>query len=169
MLIFNQIDLQCPVGLIATKGNVRFGVISTQITNQVQCLNSEVKDFVTANTAKFTDTKPYTNCSLGMDTDYLTEYINTECDNKTSCSVKLPFDKLYTKTYIDLFNPSVIIGEEDFDSGHCGNYASFFIQYPCLIPEHFKDTRQMYGLLIGCITVFIYLYMLVYLDYVNCV
>jgi len=37
-LIFNKIDLSCPVGRIATEGHVRYGVISSQIVNQVQCL-----------------------------------------------------------------------------------------------------------------------------------
>lgn len=31
------------------------------------------------------------------------------------------------------------------------------------------DQRRIEGLLIGCITVFIYLYVIVYLDYIKCV
>jgi hypothetical protein len=38
-----------------------------------------------------------------------------------------------------------------------------------LIPEKLKDERKIGGLFIGCITVFIYLFMLVYLDYISCV
>jgi len=142
-LLFGEIQLQCKVGRIATKGNVKYGVISTQITNQVQCLQSEVTKFVKSKPDKFTTANPYTDCSLGMDTDYMTDYINTACNNKTSCAVKLPFDKLYTEPYRKLFNPSVIVDEETFDSGHCGNLAAFFIQYPCLIPEDYKDERKI--------------------------
>jgi hypothetical protein len=126
-LIFGQIDLQCTVGRIASKGNVKFGVISSQVTNQVQCLQSEVTKFVKSEPTKFTTANPYTDCSLGMDTDYMTNYINDECNNKTKCTVNLPYDKLYTEPYYKLFNPSVIIDEESFDSGHCGNNAAFFI------------------------------------------
>lgn len=52
--------------------------------------------------------------------------------------------------------------------GTCGNQAAFYIQYPCLIPARFKEPRQVAGLFVGCITVFIYLFVLVYLDYIKC-
>ena len=46
-----------------------------------------------------------------------------------------------------------------------------FVQVPCIIPwkEGRPHARQIEGLAVGCIAVFIYLYTLVYFDYIRCV
>ena len=63
-------------------------------------------------------------------------YIDTLCNDKINCSLELTYDKIYTQNINDVFNPS-----QPFNTQHCGNYASFFIQYPCLIPPNYKDDR----------------------------
>ena len=53
--------------------------------------------------------------------------------------------------------------------GACGDDAYFFIQAPCKLPVNKMEQRQVQGLMIGCIAVFIYLYTLVYIDYIRSV
>lgn len=42
-----------------------------------------------------------------------------------------------------------------------------YVQLPCEIPISLKETRHLFGLLAGCIGVFVYLYVLVYIDFVK--
>jgi len=44
-----------------------------------------------------------------------------------------------------------------------------FIQVPCVLSEAEMSHRKIIGLFIGCLAIFIYLYTLVYLDYVQVV
>lgn len=53
--------------------------------------------------------------------------------------------------------------------GQCGTKAYFFMQAPCLVQSKFGSTRQIEGLVVGCIAVFIYLFTLIYFDYIRCV
>lgn len=41
-----------------------------------------------------------------------------------------------------------------------------YLQMPCLIPEDMKIDRQIFGLFAGCVVCFIYLFTIVYFDYV---
>jgi|TARA_B110001450_G_scaffold143295_1_gene134091 hypothetical protein len=49
-LIFNAIDLHCPVGRIHTEGKMKYGIISNQVTNQIYCEPETLKEYVVANT-----------------------------------------------------------------------------------------------------------------------
>ena len=53
--------------------------------------------------------------------------------------------------------------------GQCGEDAYLFVQAPCLVPKQLLERRALNGLFIGCIGVFIYLFVLVYIDYVKSV
>jgi len=150
---------------------MKLGVISSQVTNQIYC-EPESFDAYVKSEKKFTTADPFTNCTSNLALDVLTEKINTDCDNKTSCNIPLLSENLYSNEYFPYTKP---YSTEDkskvdaFNKGHCGHHSAFFIQYPCLIPQKFKEDRKLYGLFIGCITVFIYLFVLVYLDYIKCV
>jgi len=52
---------------------------------------------------------------------------------------------------------------------YCNWRSYVYIQAPCVIPSKYKAERQIFGLLVGCIGVFTYLYTLSYMDYVACV
>ena len=40
---------------------------------------------------------------------------------------------------------------------------------PCLIEKSASEQREIFGLVTGCLAVFVYLYSLVYFDYIKCV
>lgn len=54
-------------------------------------------------------------------------------------------------------------------SPECDKEAYFFVQYACEVPEEYKTDRMVYGLAAGTIAVFIYLWTVIYFDYIQCV
>ena len=52
---------------------------------------------------------------------------------------------------------------------YCGDKAKFFVQIPCLIPEDLKVDRKVDGLMFGSLTVFVYLFVVIYFDYIKCI
>jgi hypothetical protein len=57
----------------------------------------------------------------------------------------------------------------DGASSECGNDAFVFIQLPCEIEKSQAKLRMIFGLVAGCLSVFVYLFTLVYFDYIKCV
>jgi hypothetical protein len=55
------------------------------------------------------------------------------------------------------------------DATQCGDEAFIYAQMPCLIEETAAQARRLFGLLAGCIAVFIYLFTVVYYDYIKSV
>lgn len=51
----------------------------------------------------------------------------------------------------------------------CSEKSLFFVQYACLTPEKDQGTRRTYGLAIACLSVFVYLFIIVYIDYIKAV
>ena len=51
--------------------------------------------------------------------------------------------------------------------GECGRGAFFYVQVPCTIPQDQAVDRKLFGLLTGCITILIYLFVVVYFDYLK--
>jgi hypothetical protein len=80
--------------------------------------------------------------------------MSKDCDGKNECNFKLK----------DLVTPSGDITSKD---GVCGADAYLFIQVPCKVPHKYLGSRAMCGLVVGCIGVFIYLFVLVYIDYIK--
>lgn len=66
-------------------------------------------------------------------------------------------------------NPTSIFTGAFDASGECGKDAFFYIQAPCILPETagHMDQRQLFGLTTACTAVFIYLFTIVYFDYVK--
>ena len=52
---------------------------------------------------------------------------------------------------------------------HCKEEAYLFVQTPCLVPSENIPQRKITGLFIGCLGVFIYLFVQVFVEYVKCV
>jgi len=52
--------------------------------------------------------------------------LHEECSNKTECNVDWTPKTIYTKG----------IKTYDADSGVCGDLASLYVQYKCMIPKH---------------------------------
>lgn len=47
--------------------------------------------------------------------------------------------------------------------------SNFFVQYACVYPSSQDITRQIYGLIISCLGVFIYCFTIVYFDYIRAI
>ena len=43
------------------------------------------------------------------------------------------------------------------------------MQSPCLIPKKYSNGRFIFGLYCGSVAVFVYLFTMLYIDYINCV
>jgi hypothetical protein len=93
------------------------------------------------------------NCSSYLKFDQLKSSFKKKCDGKESCEFPLT----------GLVNPADVT----VDDGVCGKDAYLFVQAPCIIPKEKMGTRLIAGLVVGCIGVFIYLFMLVYIDYIK--
>lgn len=54
-------------------------------------------------------------------------------------------------------------------SDKCDGNSNLFVQYICEIPQERDANRRVFGLAAGSIAVFIYLFSVVYFDYIACV
>lgn len=77
----------------------------------------------------------------------------SECDGKNNCQINTR----------QLLNAKL---EED---DVCGDDAYLFVQAPCKFPENEERMRDIHGLLIASIGVFIYLFCLNFFDYIKCI
>lgn len=77
----------------------------------------------------------------------------TECNGKNNCQISTRH--LLTKQV-----------EEDDD---CGENGYMFVQAPCKFADSEMTKRQINGLIISCIGVLIYLFCLIFFDYIKCI
>lgn len=77
-----------------------------------------------------------------------------ECKNTTNCNVEWTSENIFKPEFS--FEPN----------GFCGEQASLFIQYRCLIDKDLFTKRKIYGLFIACQSVFVYLFIIIYFDYI---
>eukprot|EP00355_Strombidium_rassoulzadegani_P007408 CAMPEP_0168620868 /NCGR_PEP_ID=MMETSP0449_2-20121227/7377_1 /TAXON_ID=1082188 /ORGANISM="Strombidium rassoulzadegani, Strain ras09" /LENGTH=1171 /DNA_ID=CAMNT_0008661923 /DNA_START=74 /DNA_END=3586 /DNA_ORIENTATION=+ len=135
-----QIDIQ----------NVQFGVMSQHIENKVFCSN-ENQQFIDA----LSDSS-IANCTARLDTAGITKTLTERCTGKAKCEMDLG----------SVYDPSkwTYDGEDQ-----CGDNASFFVQVPCLIKPEDGPIRRIFGLMSGCIAVFIYLFTVIFFDYIKSV
>jgi hypothetical protein len=92
------------------------------------------------------------DCSTKLNNDFIKTELD-KCENKNNCT-------------LDLSNPSAYITGYDAGS-QCGSKAFIYIQAPCIMPDNHGDQRQVFGLITACIAVFIYLFTIVYFDYIK--
>ena len=92
-------------------------------------------------------TSPCTTNSVAI-----TEYLDKTCKGNTNCEINIQeISKHITST----------------DSKCLGNEGTIFIQIPCTFTAEDLNTRQVEGLAIACLGVFICLFFVVYLDYLK--
>jgi hypothetical protein len=90
------------------------------------------------------------NCSKSTDLVEFKKRLTTSCHLKNSCKVD-------------------ITGLQTGSNEECGDNAFVFIQVPCEIERNYAKERLIFGLFVGCSTVFIFLYTVVFFDYVKTV
>mmetsp|Transcript_5223 Transcript_5223/g.8085 ORF Transcript_5223/g.8085 Transcript_5223/m.8085 type:complete len:884 (-) Transcript_5223:266-2917(-) len=124
--------------------------MSSKIENKVFCMNEApvFQDLLKAPNAP-------ANCSDRIDEGGLYLQLKTKCHGKNKCEIKI--DDLYAYTQ------SVSADHE------CGDDALFFLQAPCNIDPDTVNMRQVGGLVGASLAVLIYLFTVVYFDYIKSV
>ena len=124
--------------------NMTYGIMPSNADNKNLCINDKMT----------------TQCNTLLDKPKLFNSLNETCGNKSNCTLPI-FNQFFlatADTTSDLYK-------------NCSNVlkASFFIQIPCIYSENEENTRQIQGLFIGCMGVFIALFFVVYVDYMRSV
>jgi len=92
----------------------------------------------------------HANCSSVVRRDILKKELVDKCHKKQKCTID-------TKKILDL--DKVFGTSEDLElRKQCDDDAYLYIQTPCLVPASQQTTRKLIGLFIGCLGVFIYLF-----------
>lgn len=144
-----EIYLECYSGQMNDK-DFKFGIMANDITNSIYC----TEEAIWADTAN----KDRFNCTDHMDIDAMRQSIVDQCSGKPNCTVQ-------TSTWYNSNTPSDI----HLETGVCGDDATFYLQAACLIPEKEASIRKIFGLVCGCLCVFVYLFVIIYFDYVKSV
>jgi len=147
-----SITIECPTGNILPD-KAKYGMMSTQVSEKVYCTEE-------AMWAK--EDSSYAKCSKELDDTEIKKQL-AECKDKQSCTINFN-----TTGGVYTLYKSGASSDTDKD-GYCGEEAFFFVQAPCEIPEANTTLRKIFGLIVGCIAVLIYLFTVVYFDYINSV
>jgi hypothetical protein len=83
--------------------------------------------------------------------------MKSKCDGKESCSLDIK------RTNLDWLTTTPSSGDD------CGDNSYMYVQVGCIIPSKYNVERRIFGLLIGCLGVFVYLFTVVYYDYIKAV
>lgn len=140
--------LTCPSGNIDA-GNVLFGIINRETDTKIFC----TEESIWAN-----NPKTLANCTADVDEASFKAQIKSKCTGKTHC-------KLDTTKMFKAGTPASLTS----GSGACNEDAFVYLQTPCLISDDLQTERRVFGLLAGCISVFVYLYTVAYFDYIKTV
>ena len=88
---------------------------------------------------------------------------------KIECTIKItPQDLFYPYSTGSASNKTAY-DNLFLDQGVCGDKSKFFIQVPCLIPPDQRVPRKIDGLMFGSLIVFVYLFVVIYFDYIKCI
>lgn len=154
----NHFRISCPNAETAQidVDNAVFGVMNQHIENKAYCTNENAEFINALNTPIEIDgeTRKMVNCTQYLDQSAISKKLEV-CRGSSEC--ELSFEGLYSSSFS--YDPN----------GECGDNANFFIQVPCKLPEEAGANRTMFGLLAGCVAVFIYLFTVVYFDYIKSV
>lgn len=127
-----------------------FGVINQNTDTKIFCTEQSIWES--------NDVKSVHNCTSNVDEAAFKTQIKSQCADKSTC--KLDITNMFTKS-----TPASITG----GSGACNSDAFVYVQAPCLIPDNLRTERRVFGLIVACISVFVYLFTVVYFDYVSTV
>ena len=157
----SQFDLTCEVGRLDID-NIDFGVMSEEITEPFFCEESAIW-----NSEQYKNkTNTITHCTDHIDKAGLMTQFKNSCrfangTAKIHCMIDFSLDNLYS---------SVTRQNSTFQKkGNCGGQATFYAQVPCLIPKELVTARKIDGLMFGSLTVFVYLFVVIYFDYIKCI
>lgn len=92
--------------------------------------------------------KKYEDCESKLKRKELEAYFKDKCSNKTECSIK----------FADF--------TENLE-GKCDLNARFFIQFACIVDTSKDFERELMGLFFASTGVFIYFFVIVYIDFIR--
>ena len=144
-----HIDLACTNGqkVFLDVDNAEYGVMSSFIENKIHCSNDSpqlLEELKRDGVEKCTDR---------LDVAKLQKRLSDTCRGKDSCELNL--EDIYT-------TPTS-------DNDQCGPSADFFIQVPCVLDPSVTQYRRLFGLVLACSGIFIYLFTVLFVDYVQAV
>jgi hypothetical protein len=141
--------LECYTGFMDEK-NYRFGVMPNDVENAIYC-TEEALWADKANADRH-------NCTNEMNRDVMQKRIVDQCKGRGNCTVSL------ADWYKAGTDPAILD-----KNGVCGQDATFFLQAACTIKSDQASMRKIFGLISGCLSVFVYLFVIIYFDYVKSV
>ena len=160
------IDIKCPMGSFIDTKNVIYGVMDQRIHSSDWCTNAAIakneritNSLATANQPK---SKKLYNCTNLIDNKNITTQIKDKCTGKNSCDLNI---REWWDTSLTTTATTFVTGKD----GACNGNAFFFVQSPCLIPKKMQIHRFVFGLYCGSVAVFVYLFTMLYIDYIKCV
>jgi len=138
------LSLTCGSGLLVIDDLTVGGMISSNAKQSFHCLEESIW-------APENENKGVANCTSTFDQDTFKARLSEKCHGKKQCTVD-----------ITGLQPS---GAEP----SCGDEAFIYAQSSCQIPEDTTVLRKIFGLLVGCVGVFVYLFTAIYYDYMKTV
>lgn len=145
-----RMDIRCPKGTVLDAKNAHFGVLSNEFRSFIYCHKSIVKEMIRDN--------GYQDCDIGIDWRKRTKFYETMlvlCDGRRECTIVPRVEDLLRYNLGSRMQKA------------CDQDAYLYMQIPCLVPKHNVTRRKLLGLLISCISVFIFLFVQLTLDYVK--
>lgn len=144
----SNMPISCPMGkMVINETSAQLGIMSMNVAQKIHCTEESIWGA--------SDETTVSNCTANMNYDAFYTQLKTNCDGKVECDVNL--DNLLSST------------ADSETQAQCGDEAFVYVQAPCLIEASDAGERRLFGLLIGCIAVFIYLFTVVYYDYIKSV
>jgi len=139
----NEMTMNCPNGIMIVGESAQIGMMSSEIEMKTSCTEQSIWD-----QPEHAD-GAITNCSATMDIESFKTTLEETCHGKKSCRVN-----------IEDLQPA---GTSD----NCGDEAYVFVQLPCEIPEDESASRKIQGLVVASVGVLVYLFTVVYYDYIK--
>lgn len=146
-----HMEIECPKGLVLDAKNSIFGVMSNQFQSYIYCTKEAVEEII--------EQKGYQDCSKAMDGRKRTifhETMQVKCHHKKNCTMSIDIN--------NLINPA---GHSPSIAKACNEEAYLYVQMPCLYPKGRLTNRKIAGLFLSSLSVFIFLFMLLTLEYVR--
>lgn len=141
-----RMSLYCPAGMMFIGKRDKLGIISSKSVNSKYCTEEALikgEHHFNGNLLE--------NCTAGLNKTLLHQRLHDNCHSKRSCEIDI--SGLH-KDYLD-------------ENKECGPDSFIFLQLQCEVHRKNVTGRKILGLGIGCLTVFFYLYTVVYLDYIK--
>lgn len=146
-----HMEIQCHTGMVLDAKNVQFGIMSKEFQSFMYCHNDVVSEIV--------EEKGYQDCNKAMNKRKETifrEMVLVKCNKKRNCTLAIDIN--------NLVDPS---GNSQNVMKACNEESYLYMQMPCLVPQRKVTHRRIIGLFISCLTVFMFLFISLTLEYLR--